>query len=98
MQFCYGGNSMAAGESSAVAPKNPLETSVGIDSRSTVLQYTANEIVFAVVGHVGSGTSTIARLLTEHLHSPSGGGFDVERLGARTEIEKWAQINGKPLP
>src|SRR5258708_28730310 len=36
---------------------------VDTDSRTAVLQRAANELVFAVVGHVGSGTSTIATVL-----------------------------------
>src|SRR5690349_1110362 len=91
----------AAQDSSAAAKVSMPEkasAAVGEDSRSAVLKFGANELVFAVVGHVGSGTSTIAEMLTDYLRSPAGGGFDAEHLRARKEIEAWAELNGKKLP
>lgn len=72
----------------------------GPDARAVVLKEAANELVFAVVGHVGSGTSEIALTLKGLLSSPSlfGGTFDVEVLKARSVIEKWATAHNEPLP
>lgn len=71
-----------------------------VASKKTVLAHAANELVFAVVGHVGSGPGLIANFLKETLASDSlpGGRFDVEVLSAREEIENWARSNGKPIP
>lgn len=79
----------------SVADKKP-----GQDSRSLVLKHAANELVFAVVGHVGSGTSTVANVLAELLGSPSlsGGRYEVEMLSAREQIEAWAEKSGQALP
>jgi len=43
------------------------------DSRSAVLDHAANELIFAVVGHVGSGTSEVAKTLESLLKTASGG-------------------------
>ena len=74
--------------------------SVSVDSKTAVLQHAANELVFAVVGHVGSGTSTIANVLAELLSSSAlpGGEYEVEVLSARNEIEEWAKSNGRAVP
>ncbi|HLH90135.1 MAG TPA: anti-phage dCTP deaminase [Xanthobacteraceae bacterium] len=72
----------------------------GVDSKTAVLQHAANELIFAVVGHVGSGTSTVANVLAELLASSSlpGGEYDVEVLRARNEIEGWARSTGHTVP
>ena len=74
--------------------------SVSVDSKTAVLQHAANELVFAVVGHVGAGTSTIANVLAELLGSSAlpGGKYEVEVLRARNEIEDWAKSNGRTVP
>jgi deoxycytidylate deaminase len=66
-------------------------------ARSAVLANAANELVFAVVGHVGSGTSTIASVLRNLLVAP-GLGYDVEVLKARDSITAWAAAQKKELP
>jgi Flp pilus assembly CpaE family ATPase len=50
------------------------------DSKKTVLDHAANELVFAVVGHVGSGTSEVAQKLASLLSESSPGipAHDVE--------------------
>jgi deoxycytidylate deaminase len=71
-----------------------------IASKKTVLDHAANELIFAVVGHVGSGPGLIANFLKETLgsdHLP-GGRFDVEILSAREEIEQWAKRYGREIP
>jgi ABC-type oligopeptide transport system ATPase subunit len=69
-------------------------------SRVAVLQHAANELVFGLVGHVGSGTSTVAATLCELLKSPAlgGGSYDTVILSAREEIENWANQTSRPVP
>ena len=59
----------------------------------------ANEFVFAVVGHVGSGTSTVADQLRQILTTFQlrGTPFEVEILKARKQIESWAQRRERAL-
>jgi energy-coupling factor transporter ATP-binding protein EcfA2 len=46
------------------APKvSTIGTKKVTESKGVVLEHAANEFVFAVVGHVGSGTSKIAETL-----------------------------------
>jgi deoxycytidylate deaminase len=54
-------------------------------SQTVLRESAANEFVFAVVGHVGSGTSEVADMLKSVLTHPSlvGGSFDAEILKAR---------------
>ena len=69
-------------------------------SRDLVLKSSSNELVFAVVGHVGSGTSYIAIALAGLLQESAicGEPFDVQILKASTVIEEWAQKRNKVLP
>jgi energy-coupling factor transporter ATP-binding protein EcfA2 len=62
--------------------------------QSAMSELTANELIFAVVGPVGSGTSEIAEAL-EGLLKPS---YDVTILKARTVIEDVAQKSGINIP
>ncbi len=70
------------------------------ESRKLLLDEAANELVFAVVGHVGSGTSEIAEALQELLKAEGlpGGKFDAEILKARDTIQDWARTTGEQLP
>jgi len=69
-------------------------------AKSLVLENASNEVVFAVVGYVGSGTSEIAVTLRGLLESPTlpDGMFDVEILKARKVIEEWALKNDEQVP
>jgi ABC-type glutathione transport system ATPase component len=69
-------------------------------SREIVLEATANELIVAVVGHVGSGTSEIAEALHNLLEEADlpGGPYEAEVLKARNEIEKWATEAEEALP
>ncbi|WP_218016217.1 anti-phage dCTP deaminase [Sphingomonas asaccharolytica] len=69
-------------------------------SREVVLEATANELIVAVVGHVGSGTSEIAEALHNLLEEADlpGGPYEAEVLKARNEIEQWATDVGEALP
>jgi deoxycytidylate deaminase len=66
-------------------------------ARERIKEQVANELVFAVVGHVGSGTSTITRKLKELLANDQlpGGPYDVTVLKARHEIIKWSKDQGQ---
>ena len=70
------------------------------DARRLVLQHAANELIFGVVGHVGSGTSEIAEALRDILRDATlaGGAFQVQILKARDVIRDWAKQNGEALP
>lgn len=69
-------------------------------AKAHVVENAANEMVFAVVGYVGSGTSDIALKLQALLESQGllGGQFEVTILKARAVIERWALDNQVPLP
>lgn len=55
-------------------------------ARETVVQNAANELVFAVVGHVGSGTTEVARKLISLLQDAAaiGNVYDVSYIKATT--------------
>ena len=63
--------------------------------QATMSELVANEMIFAVVGPVGSGTSEIAEAL-ESLLTRSG--YDTTILKARTVIEAVAQRSGISIP
>lgn len=69
--------------SPAAVPAEPRDR----DSRKLITDSSSNELVFAVVGHAGSGTSFVANQLVEVLEERA---FQVEVLKARTVIEAWA--------
>lgn len=56
----------------------------------------AHELVFGVVGHIGSGTSEIASQIAELVETV--GKFEPTIVKARSEIEAWALANGKDVP
>jgi type II secretory pathway predicted ATPase ExeA len=76
------------------------DKAVPTPSKSMVRGYASNEFVFAVVGHVGSGTTKIATSLAELLNKGSiaGDPFDTEIIKARELIEAWATENRKAIP
>jgi len=69
-------------------------------SREVVIGADSNELVFAVVGHAGSGTTLVAQTLAAVLKETAfhGGAFDVVILKARDVIKDWAIKHGKDLP
>lgn len=69
-------------------------------ARAVVVDAATNEVVFAVVGYVGSGTSEIANALKGLLEQEKldGGKFDVEILKARNVIAEWSTRNGLQPP
>jgi len=68
------------------------------ESRNILLEAASNELVFAVVGHAGAGTSFIAGQLENLLKQTILGDsrFDVSILKAREVILHWARAHGKP--
>src|ERR1017187_3751427 len=86
------------------AAENPvpraLPTTRSEDSRGLVLKHAANELVFAVVGHVVSGTSEIAEALSESLAYPTlpGGDFQVQVLKPRNLMKCWPREKGPTVP
>jgi len=74
--------------------------SIGASAKKLVTENASNELVFAVVGHVGSGTSDIAKMLIDLLSDSElhGGSFDTVELKARDAIIEWANENGKDTP
>ena len=76
-----------------VAPKG------GLGAKKKVAQQVSNEIVFAVVGHVGSGNTQVATSLAEVLgtHEIAGQPFTVKIIKARRVIEEGMKQLGFPL-
>lgn len=64
-------------------------------SRAVVQALAANELVFAVVGPVGSGTTTVAESLEALL---TARGYRAKILKARNVIGTWAAQHGSPIP
>ncbi|MBV9570771.1 MAG: hypothetical protein JO056_05985 [Alphaproteobacteria bacterium] len=83
-----------------IAPKIATKGAEEIESRKIFAQYAANELVFAVVGHVGSGTTTIALALQKLLQTPGKNvdSYDTVILKARNVIAEWATSIGEQLP
>jgi deoxycytidylate deaminase len=81
-------------------PKQASVQEYGKPAKAVLLDTATNEVVFAVVGYVGSGTSEIASALKGLLEQEKleGGKFDVEILKARDVISEWAERNKQQLP
>ncbi|MBF0311572.1 MAG: hypothetical protein HQL56_18830, partial [Magnetococcales bacterium] len=60
------------------------------DSRAVVQGLSAKELVFALVGPIGSGASKIAGILSETLKNA---GYDSEIFKARDIIEEWSKLD-----
>lgn len=77
-----------------------LNGPIGKASREAVLQNASNELVFAVVGHVGSGTTEVASKLISLLQDPSAIGrpYEVSNIKATDLISEWAGKVGKNVP
>lgn len=78
-------------------PPSQIQTK---QAREILAQHSANELIFAVVGHVGSGTSTIARTLKSILEDKnlSGGPYESEIIKASEMIKNWAKKEHLTLP
>jgi deoxycytidylate deaminase len=82
------------------APKQIAAQEYGKPAKAVLLDAATNEVVSAIVGYVGSGTSEIASALKGLLEQETleGGKFDVEILKAREVISDWAKRNGQQSP
>jgi len=70
------------------------------DSKTLAKKFASHELVFGIVGHVGSGTSTIAETLQNVLGELQydGNTYQCEIIKAREVIEKWADEIGEEYP
>ena len=66
------------------------------DAREVALGNASHELIFAVVGHVGSGTSEIAGALKKTLED--SGQYEVHIIKARRVIRDWAIAKPKQVP
>jgi hypothetical protein len=69
------------------------------ESRDIVAEHVSNEIVFAIVGHVGSGNTTVAMTLQGVLKGDrlEGGPFSVAIIKGRTVIEEGMKKLSTPI-
>lgn len=84
----------------ASAPDKHELTESSIPSQELSQHYTSRELVFGIVGHVGSGTSTVSETLLSVLqNSPSeDDNYECVIIKAREVIREWAQLNEEILP
>ncbi|WP_426747912.1 anti-phage dCTP deaminase [Myxococcus faecalis] len=80
---------MSAAEALRTVPQR--SPSFDKEGREILKEYTSNELVFAVVGHVGSGTTFIAEALEKLLASSQGGSYEVAIIKGRRAITEWAK-------
>lgn len=80
---------------SIVPLRRPVRT-----SQTILREQEGHELVFAVVGHVGSGVTHTAQMLRSALEDDDlpGGKFDVVSLKSREEIIAWAGRTGRAVP
>ena len=69
-------------------------------SQTIFREQAGHELVFAIVGHVGSGVTHTAEMLKSALENPllPGGRFDVTFIKAREQIVQWAARTGRTPP
>lgn len=79
-------------------PLQLVKTEPGQDSRQILVEHESRELIFAIVGHVGSGPGFIAQSLKAILESPSAGSYDTSIIKASNKIKEWATANGENLP
>ncbi len=78
----------------------PAQAKPAEDARDLVKSAAAQELIFGVVGHVGSGTSEVARMLEDVLKDNvlPGGPYETTIIKAREEILDWANSIGEESP
>jgi deoxycytidylate deaminase len=86
---------MSSNPLSKLTTIKPLSKTNGHESRERLRSHDSNELFFAVVGHVGSGTTLVAQQLSALLEDL---GYECRILKARNEITEWAQRNSIPIP
>lgn len=84
----------------ATAEKAKVSADRPLASRELTKLHASRELVFGIVGHVGSGTSTVAKNLCDILRQPDMGGeqYECVIIKAREVIEEWANKNGETYP
>lgn len=80
-----------------IAVSKPSSLASHFDSKEVVQDHTANELVFAVVGHVGSGTSLIARALQRILGASGYQTSILKATGVISDIKKLSGLNAKSI-
>src|SRR5678816_1598582 len=75
--------------------KQPANDQNRRDARELVRELVSREIVFGVVGAVGSGTSEVAEALKKFLGDV---GYDAEIIKARDVIDDLAAAHGVSIP
>lgn len=73
----------------------PIRIQGDRSSQSVIRDQTSHEFIFAVVGHIGAGVSTIAKALKTELAKQT---FQVELLKSKDVITKWAKAQRKDVP
>lgn len=82
------------------AKKLPVEPAKGAtNSQKLIAENVANEVIFGIVGHVGSGNTTVAETLKKNLETQAAGKdkFKVAIIKARTVIEESMKKRGQPI-
>jgi deoxycytidylate deaminase len=84
----------------AAAKRNPIDAPKGVPtSRKVIAESVANELIFGIVGHVGSGNTTIAETLKKTLEGVASDGsrYKVAVIKARTVIEEGMKRLGRTI-
>lgn len=95
---------MGAAEKKIVLPTVASSSKDEDRSRLVVRGNASNELIIAVVGHVGSGTGKVSNLLADKLRQQNltvagtKKQFEVKLLKASDVIKAWAEREGKHLP
>jgi deoxycytidylate deaminase len=100
---------MAADPATQIIPSSHLASGKAADesgrkrSQALLEEAASNELVFAVVGHIGSGASTVAEQLQTVLETELTGAtprpkYQVRVLKAREAILEWAKRHSEPEP
>jgi deoxycytidylate deaminase len=78
------------------APEAPKHAK---NSQKVIAENVSNEVIFGIVGHVGSGNTTVAETLKKTLEAQVSGGqkFEVAIIKARTVIEESMKKLGRPI-
>ncbi len=84
----------------AEAANDAEKVNTGVGSKELTRRHASRELVFGIVGHVGSGTSTVADNLRDILAAQSieGVSYQCENIRAREVIEEWADQAGEHYP
>lgn len=90
---------MATSPSAVSTIRIKTETDRSSDLRNALQSHRAKELVFAVVGYAGSGTSFVASQIFKLLQKELGAnGFQVHQLKARALLDEYAKVKGTLPP